>query len=344
MLVISETAGAASELSEAVIINVYDCDAIASGIKTALEMPQDEKIAKNKMMHKRLQRYNVNFWASEFLTTLNATVADLPPSISASDIEKRTYRIENAYRLSQNRALFLDYDGTLVGFKSIPEQAKPDQELRMLLSDLADDPKNTVVIVSGRDKYILERWFKDLNIHILASHGLWLRNPEEKEWIMTVSLDNDWKDSVRPILVSYTDRTPGSFIEEKDYSIAWHFRQCEPEMLAVKLSEIRENLMALTRSTTLGLQEGNKVLEVKDTRVNKGYVSSLFIQHNNFDFILGAGDDYTDEDLFLSLPPGSFSVKIGIEDTNAKYQLKSWQSMRRLLNKLVSINNMNNNQ
>lgn len=337
MLVISETAGAASELSEALIVNVHNFHAIADSIKTAIEMPEDEKRARNQLMHKRLQRYNVKFWAREFLSTLKASVAESRQNMSVQNLEKSSYRIEHAYQYSQNRVLFLDYDGTLVGFKSIPGQAKPDPELIELLSALANDPKNTVVIVSGRDKYILEEWLGDLNIHILASHGLWLRHPDEKEWIMTTALDNDWKDSVRSILTLYTDRTPGSFIEEKDYSLAWHYRQCEPDMLAVKLSEIRENLMSLTRSTTLGLQEGNKVLEVKDTRVNKGYVSSLFIQQNDFDFILGAGDDYTDEDIFLSLPPGSFSIKIGIENTNAKYQLKSCQSMRRLLGKLAMI-------
>lgn len=344
VLVISETAGAASELSEALVVNVNNFDAIADSIKVALEMPEDEKRARNKLMHKRLQRYNVKFWADEFLMTLKTSVADWRQNMATKDLEKSSYVIEQAYQHSSNRILFLDYDGTLVGFKSIPEQAKPDQELIGLLSDLADDPQNMIVIVSGRDKYILEEWFGDLNVHILASHGLWLRHSHETEWIMTTLLENDWKDTVRPILSLYTDRTPGSFIEEKDYSIAWHYRKCEPDMVAYKLSEIREHLMSLISSTTLGLQEGNKVLEVKDARVNKGYVSSLFIQQNDFDFILGAGDDYTDEDLFLSLPPGSFSIKIGIENTNAKYQLKSWQSMRSLLRKLVRISNTNKQQ
>ncbi len=337
MLVISETAGAASELSEAVIVNANNYDAIASGIKTALEMPRDEKIARNKMMHKRLQRYNVNFWASQFLNTLNSTVADYGQNISIKNLEKDSHIIEKAYQTAQKRVLFLDYDGTLVGFKSIPEQAKPDQELKMLLADLANDPQNTVVIVSGRDKFLLEEWLGDLNLHILASHGLWLHHPDQSEWTMTIPVDNEWKDSVRPVLVLYTDRTPGSFIEDKDDSIAWHYRQCEPDMAAGILGEIRENLMGLTRSTNLGIQEGNKVLEVKDTRVNKGYVSSIFIQNNNFDFILGAGDDYTDEDLFSSLPEDAFSIKVGMESTSANHHLKSWQAMRTILKRLVNI-------
>ncbi|HCF51367.1 MAG TPA: bifunctional alpha,alpha-trehalose-phosphate synthase (UDP-forming)/trehalose-phosphatase [Syntrophomonas sp.] len=338
MLVISETAGAASELGEAVIVNANDYDAIASGIKAALEMPGDEARTRNKKMHQRLKRYNVNFWASEFLNALNHVMEDNGQSVS-ENIEKDFYKIEQAYQSAGNRVLFLDYDGTLVGFKTIPEQAGPDQELKLLLADLANDPQNTVVIVSGRDKNIMEEWLGDLNLNLLASHGLWIRRCDQKEWTMTVSLDNEWKDSVRHILELYTDRMPGSFIEEKEYSLAWHYRQCDPDMSAIKLSEMKEALLSLTQSTTLGLQEGNKVLEIKDGRVNKGYVSSLFIQHNNFDFILGAGDDYTDEDLFASLPPDSFAIKVGIGNTNANYHIKSWQSMRGILKKLAAISN-----
>ena len=334
MVVISETAGAASELSEAVVVNANDYDEIAAGIKTALEMPRDEKIAVNKLVHKRLKRYNVEFWASEFLHELQRTVDSVRPA--TRNIGKDSTKIEKAYRDAKKRILFLDYDGTLVGFRSLPEQAKPDQELKTLLRSLADDPKNTVVIVSGRDRHTLEAWLGDLDLHLLAAHGLWLRHPGE-EWLMTASLDNRWKESVSHILELYTDRMPGSLIEEKDYSLAFHYRQCEPDMVAVKLSEVREALIGMTQSMSLGIQEGNKVLEIKDNIVNKGHGASLFIQNNDYDFIFGVGDDYTDEDLFSSLPANAFSIKIGIGNTHAKYHLKSWKSMRYMLKKFVDI-------
>lgn len=337
MVVISETAGAASELGEAVIVNANDYNGIAGGIKYALEMPRDEKMARNKMMHRRLQRYNVGFWAAEFLNALANAYTDSFPAASQKSFEREIDDIEQAYRKARKRILFLDYDGTLVGFKPIPEQARPDEELLSLLSDLAADPRNSVVIVSGRDRHTLDKWLGGLNLYLLASHGLWFRSPKQENWTMIVSLDNDWKDSVRHILELYTDRVPGSLIEEKEFSLAWHYRQCEPDMAAVKLSELREALLTMIRTTTLGLQEGNKVLEVKDTRVNKGSVASVLIQNQDYDFILGAGDDSTDEDLFLSLPPGAFSVKIGSGNSNAQYHLKSWQSMRLVLKQFAAI-------
>lgn len=156
---------------------------------------------------------------------------------------------------------------------------------------------------------------------------------------MTTSLDNDWKDPIRHIMELYTDRIPGSLIEEKDYSLAWHYRQSDPDMIAVKLSEVRETLRSIIQSETLGLQEGNKVLEVKDNRVNKGFGAAAFTQNQDYDFIFAVGDDYTDEDLFSSLPQDAYTVKIGLGNTNAAYFLKSWQSMRLLLKKFADISN-----
>lgn len=338
MIVISETAGAASELSEAVIVNANDFNAIALGLKEALDMPKEEKIERNRIMNRRIQRYNVYFWAEEFINTLKNTALDQVNTIFQVNINKDNINIENAYRNSKKRVLFLDYDGTLVGFASRPEQAIPDNDLKELLTKLSGDPKNTVVITSGRDRKVLEEWLGDIkNLYIVASHGLWFHTPDQAEWAMTLTLDNKWKNSIRPVLELYSDRMPRSFIEEKEYSLAWHYRQCDPDMVGVKLREVKETLVSMTDSSTLMVQEGNKVLEIKDSRFNKGFLASVIINKQEFDFIFGAGDDTTDEDMFKSLPQDAYSIKIGYGNTSAKYRLESWRTMRSLLSKFADI-------
>lgn len=339
MAVISETAGAASELGEAVIVNPNNYYEVATGIKTALEMSDEEKAARNKIMHKRLKRYNVDFWAGEFLNALGRAFVQSGHSTPEKNLERYGREVLDAYERADQRCIFLDYDGTLVGFAPMPEQAKPDKALLQMLKDLSSDPKNTIVIASGRDRHTLSDWLGDLNVHILAAHGLWLRHPGGK-WSMTVSLDNEWKDAVRYVLDMYTDRIPGSFIEEKEYSLAFHYRQSVPDLIDAKLSEVREALRSMTSSMNLGLQEGNKVLEVKDNRSNKGYGASLMLQNTSFDFILGAGDDHTDEDLFSYLPEQAFTIKVGLNPTCADYRIKSWRAMRLFLEKLVEISKM----
>lgn len=335
MIVISETAGAASELGEAVVVNPNDIEAIAEGIHQALVMPTEEKIAINRIIKERLRRYNVEYWADDFLNALTRMGIE-DDHAKTHNLEKERPRIEKAYRKAKKRILFLDYDGTLVGFRAIPEQAKPDSDLKDLLRRVIADPRNTVVIVSGRDRKILDNWFGDMNLHFLAAHGLWRKHPGE-EWSMTIMLDNDWKESIRNILEWYANRMPGSLVEEKEYSLVFHYRQCEPDMVTKKLGDIREAILSMTSTMNLGIQEGNKVLEIKDNRINKGFGVQPFLQNEQYDLVFGAGDDFTDEDMFSALPKKAFSIKIGIGATHANYFLKSWKSMRHLLRKFAEI-------
>jgi trehalose 6-phosphate synthase/phosphatase len=333
MAVISETAGAASELGEAVIVNPNNYHAVAGGIKRALEMPEDEKIARNKIMHKRLQRYNVEFWAEEFLSSLQRTVQSSSQIVPEKYAEKHFGKFRRPTGRRNKGSLFLDYDGTLVDFAPLPEQAKPDKNLRRLLRKLTADPKNTVVIVSGRDRRTLSEWFDKMDLYLLAEHGLWLRAPNQ-DWSMNISLQSDWKECVRHVLELYSDRLPGSFIEEKDYALALHYRQSERRWWSRNTREIREALLGLTQPMGPGLMEGNKVLEVKDTRANKGFGASLLLQNGEYDFILAAGDDNTDEDLFLYMPRHAFTIKVGLDVTRAEFRTKSWISMRQCLGML----------
>jgi trehalose 6-phosphate synthase/phosphatase len=335
MLVLSETAGAASELAEAVIVNANDSDSVAKGIMTALEMPQEEKIARNKIMHQRLQRYTVEVWAEDFLKQLKLTCEDAEVVALPKPIETSRDSIEKGYRNAKKRIIFLDYDGTLVGFKAIPEQATPDSELKDLLRTLISDAKNTVVLISGRDRKILDNWFVDIQgLSLVASHGLWLKHPGQK-WVMTAALDNEWKESVRPIFELYADRMPGAIVEEKEFALSLHYRRCNPDMVVAKLNELKQTLVSMTKSSSLVVQEGSKVLELKDSKVNKGIATSMMIDHNGYDFLFGAGDDLTDEDVFRALPQNAISVKVGLGRTAARYRTKSWQTMRKVLKRFV---------
>ncbi len=335
MLVLSETAGAASELAEAVIVNANDSDSVAKGIMTALEMPVEEKIARNKIMHQRLQRYTVEVWAEDFLKQLKSTCEDAEVVALPKQIETSKDAIEKGYRNAKKRIIFLDYDGTLVGFKAIPEQATPDSELKELLRSLISDGKNTVVLISGRDRKILDNWFADIQgLSLVASHGLWLKHAGQK-WIMTAALDNEWKESVRPIFELYADRMPGAIVEEKEFALSLHYRRCNPDMVVAKLNELKQTLVSMTKSSSLLIQEGSKVLELKDSRVNKGIAATMMIDHNGYDFLFGAGDDLTDEDVFRALPQNAISVKVGLSKTAARYRTKSWQTMRKVLKRFV---------
>jgi trehalose 6-phosphate synthase/phosphatase len=334
MVVLSETAGAASELGEAVIVNANNIREVAEGIRNALEMPEKEKMNRNKIMHQRLKHYDVEFWANDFLQNL-AEVKDRQKEHMLIKMDKKnTEHLIKAKKDAGKRLFLLDYDGTLVQFKDKPEYAVPDKELLELITRLAEDKKNTVVIISGRDRNTLEEWFGKLKINLVAAHGMWVRE-EGREWERIEILSNEWKENIRPILEMHTARTPGSLVEEKEYSLAWHYRRCEPELAAVRVNELKDALDDLIGNLNIGLLSGNKVIEIKDTGVNKGRAASIWLNREEWDFIFAAGDDWTDEDIFNILPDDAWSIKVGSGVSRARFRVDRTENVRELLKRLA---------
>jgi trehalose 6-phosphate synthase/phosphatase len=334
VLILSEMAGAASELGEAVTVNAHNKQAIIDAIKEALGMPIEEQIERNKLMQKRLSRYTVTRWAKDFMETLSdvkKTQQDLSVHKLSKSIKEN---LTGEYEKSSKRLFLLDYDGTLVGFAGRPEKAGPDEQLWALIQALAANPNNEVVIISGRDKTTLSQWLGDLNASLIAEHGAWIKEKNNK-WQVTGPLRNDWKDTIRPILELYTDRTPGSSIEEKDYSLVWHFRRSDPELAYLRTQELRGAVLNLTANLNIGVFEGSKILEVKNIGISKGQAAQIWLDRQEWDFILAAGDDYTDEDLFAVLPAGAYSIKIGYSISKARFNLDSVDELRLLLEELT---------
>lgn len=242
--------------------------------------------------------------------------------------------VMQAYQAAARRALLLDYDGTLVPFVEDPNAARPDQEVLDLLGGLAAGPGNEVAITSGRPRRDLEEWFGQLPLSLVAEHGVWLR-PRGGEWRMLKALPTEWKERVRPILQAYLDRLPGALLEEKEFSLAWHYRGADPEQASRRSRELLDALAGFTRNIDVQVLEGNKVLEVRNTGVSKGTAAVEWLRSLGAEFVLAIGDDCTDEDLFRALPRTAYSVRVGLGQTAARYYLNSHTAVRRLLGALV---------
>lgn len=335
VLILSEMAGAAKELSEALVINPNDYEEIAAALKQALSMPEEEQISRNTVLQDRLKRYNIEKWAGDFVSVLEKSAVKQEryrTKLMTSEIRKQ---IQNAYERSERRILFLDYDGTLTGFKSKPELAVPDDDLYHLLDRLAADPRNEVVLISGRDRVTFDRWFGDRKYTRIVEHGVWSSSPGEA-WQLIEEMAVDWKSFVRPAMEFFVDRTPGTFIEEKSYSLVWHYRKADPELGNMRANEMKDELRSLIANHQLEIMEGHKVIEVKNSGINKGRAARQWMSGKAFDFILGIGDDWTDEYLFSALPSGAFTIKVGVSNTLARYNVESQADVRAFLDWLSS--------
>ncbi|MCK4344905.1 MAG: bifunctional alpha,alpha-trehalose-phosphate synthase (UDP-forming)/trehalose-phosphatase [Bacteroidales bacterium] len=330
VLILSEMAGAAKEMSEALIINPHNTEEIADAIKEALLMPENEQIERNTVLQNRLKRYNIEKWAKDYLNSLEG-VGKLREKYYAKKItDAIEEKIINDYKKAASRILFLDYDGTLVGFHRIPESAVPDEELYGILDKLSADSKNKVVLISGRDKVTFASWFGDKNYTLIVEHGMWTKEPE-CDWVQTEQVNDEWKKIIHPTLEFYVDRTPGTFIEEKNYSLVWHHRKADPELGNLRAIELKDELTSLIANYNLEILEGNKVIEIKNSGINKGRAAVNKIADSEYDFILGIGDDYTDENLFEELPERAVTIKVGLVNTQAKYNVESFTEVRKLL-------------
>jgi trehalose 6-phosphate synthase/phosphatase len=227
----------------------------------------------------------------------------------------------------------LDYDGTLVPFSEKPEKAMPDDELMRLHKSLTQEPKNELVIASGRDKNTLEKWFGNLKVGLIAEHGVWVKE-KGKGWEIIEPLETDWKEEIRPILEFYVDRTPKAFVEEKEFSLVWHYRKADPELVLVRARELEDTLLNLTTHLNLEVLEGSKVVEIKNAGISKGKAALRWIAKKNWDFILAIGDGKTDEDIFAVLPESAYSIKVGLSASQAKFNINSWIDVRSLLDEL----------
>jgi len=336
VLILSELAGAASELNEALLVNPTDVVDVASAINKALIMPLPEQQKRIVAMQKRLQDYDVVKWVSDFLEQLAIVKREQQKFEIRLVDDKIINMLKEKYEESQKRCLLLDYDGTLAPIARIPSQAIPDNKLMDFLKQLSSDEHNNITIISGREADILEKWFGNMPVTLVAEHGASIRKKGE-QWRQEVSVANTWKDQIRPLLKFFVSRCAGSFIEEKKNTIAWHYRNTQLGLGFTRSRELMNNLTQLIQNSPLQVVDGNKVIEVRISGFDKGMSALKIVNETSPDFILCIGDDITDEDMFKALEQKSkaYTIKVGYGSTSAKYTIISQAQVLPLLNHLT---------
>jgi trehalose 6-phosphate synthase/phosphatase len=207
-----------------------------------------------------------------------------------------------------------------------------------ILQRLVQDENSIVALISGRSRADLERWFAGIpNLWIAAEHGAILWSPVSGNWEQPHHAASDeWKKCVYPILEHFVDRTPGSFIEEKEFSLVWHYRMADPEFGDWLANDLVANLDHMLAESPVKAVKGQKTVEVKSLWANKGLVYSRLLHPDAVpDFIMAAGDDVTDEDLFAQLPASAWTIHVGRNRSRAKYYLSNPDEMVALLAELL---------
>lgn len=334
VLILSELAGAASELNEALLVNPTDVKDVSNAIARALSMPVPEQKQRMALMQKRLMDYDVQRWVNDFLDQLsNVKTEQLKQQTKLLD-DTITQQLHVEYQSASKRTLLLDYDGTLVQFARLPQEAAPTKELLLLLKRLSSDTKNEVVVISGREAATLEDWLGALPITLVAEHGASYKMKGES-WFHSETVSDKWKEEIRPVMQTFVSRCVGSFVEEKKNTIAWHYRNTHPDLGFSRSRELINNLNMLLQNTQLQVIDGNKVVEVRMTGMDKGVMARKLVNEMSPDFVLCIGDDTTDEDMFKALGNQAHTIKVSNGPTAAQFTVLSQQNVLPLLEELT---------
>ncbi|CAM8879821.1 unnamed protein product [Rhodiola kirilowii] len=367
MLVVSEFIGCSPSLSGAIRINPWDIEAVADAMYQAITVPESEKQLRHEKHYRYVKSHDVAYWARSFVQDLERAcqhhyskrcwgiglgLGFRVVSLSPSFRKLSTNHIISAYKRTNRRAIFLDYDGTVIPQTSIIKSPSP--EVVSALNSLCGDPKNTVFIVSGRGRDSLDEWLAPCqSLGVAAEHGYFIRWNKSSDWQTSApAADLDWKTIVEPVMRSYAEATDGSFIETKESAIVWHHQDADPDFGACQALELLDHLENVLANEPAVVKRGNHIVEVKPQGVSKGLaaekvLAKLISSGEAPDFVMCIGDDRSDEDMFESilstvscpsLPavPEIFACTVGQKPSRAKYYLDDTSDVVKLLQGLAT--------
>ena len=214
-VILSEFTGTAGSLTDALHVNPWDTAGVAKAINYALCMSPEDREVRQRHLYQHVTTHTVQAWTTLFLKRLMENLNSGEQSQTTPPLDENLLR--NKFETSRKRLLMFDYDGTLTPIVKEPSAAVPTEKLLRTLKALAEDPKNTVWIISGRDQKFLEKHLGEIpGLGLSAEHGCFLKKPHaaKTEWInLTENMDMNWQKDVLDIFEYYTERTIGKFLK-----------------------------------------------------------------------------------------------------------------------------------
>lgn len=330
-VLLSEFTGAISTMPNAIAINPWHINKTAACLNRALSEDRETIAKRNREMLEYLKSYTGNEWAKSFISDL-CLARQSEQSVQVINVSK-SQPLLTTIANHQQRVLFLDFDGTLVPIQANPKQATIDGKLLNLLASLKQ-ANYQIVIISGRDRKFLWQQFSGQSFTVVAEHGAEFYDPQKKSWrSLVISGQDSWLPSALQMMRYYQKRVPNSFIERKKYSLCWHYRK-SPELYAsYQARKLTEELEFSLANLPAVVASGKKIVEAKAIEASKGAFVTWFTKHylSNNGLVIAIGDDLTDEELFRSLRPTDISIKVGIEETKAKYRLREQREVEKFL-------------
>jgi trehalose 6-phosphate phosphatase len=230
--------------------------------------------------------------------------------------------------------LFLDVDGTLIELTDTPSQTTADAEIKTLLRDVAERLGGAVALISGRKIATLDELFAPLKSPAAGLHGVERRKADGS--IQGASFVDSQLDRARASLQSLVEAHPGTLLEDKERTIAVHFRMA-PQFA----DAIREGVIEIAKplGPNYHIQGGKMMFEIKPRGFSKATAIQAFMKESPFRGRRPAfiGDDLTDQDGFAMVEAHG-GVSIGVGDAvQGKYYLADVAAVRAWLGQIAAL-------
>lgn len=336
--IVSENAGVSRSLRSLIKVNPYNQNSILEALDSLNNSFKYEGCRKHDT--KWLYVNTMQKWAVSFLTDLKRAqknpklmqymkhgmgdkmkLVALRKNFSKLNIET----LLATYKRAHYRAMFFDNEGTLVdhlkGSSSGQFTCTAGNKLIDCLRDLCQDPQNIIFIITGREKKVLDSTYNIPNLGLAAEFGAFIKW-NQSDWESRLKINEIWKETSKHIIESYVIRTEGSYLEEKENSIVFQYKNCDIEYGNWQAKELVSQLDVLLNLyiNECEVVEGTGYVEVKPRTINKGYTVEYLLEecYNAgivFDFVFVVGDDASDEEMFKVLKDMVLSKNHSIRDT-----------------------------
>ncbi|WBW70772.1 alpha,alpha-trehalose-phosphate synthase [Schizosaccharomyces osmophilus] len=338
-LILSEFVGSSSILGQnAIIVNPWDYSNTADAFYRALSMLPGECEERSKVMCNLILRHDATSWAITFGTLIKESWKEQ----QANDKNKLTFSADlilNPYQNAKKRLLFLYLEGTITSWGSQNQSVTSGlQRTVNLLTNLTADPKNIVYIISALGRQELDQLFQRVpRLGLVAENGCFTRAPPTADalppseqqiaalWKNEIkNVDLSWIKTVTEIFGYYAERAAGSYVEEKDASVALHLREAEDsEFASWAAKECCESVNNFDIPCRATIQ--NDTVICRSSKVSKRLaVEDIYKSYGaDFDFIFSASNETDDDSVFRWIagfkhmgpkPPFTHTVYVGDHD------------------------------
>ncbi len=315
VLVLSEFAGAADELTDAVLVNPHDDRALREAIVTAVEMHRHERRARMARLREVVRGSDVQGWAERFLsrphgdhdddtvTAAEFPVADDPAALAAI-----------AASLPRPLLVGLDVDGVLAPIVAHAADAALLPGMLDAVGELA--ARTPVAVVSGRTVEDLGRFGFPDHVEIFGLHGM------ERRAERTVELAEHEAVRLERLADLAADAASragdGAWVEVKPASVVLHVREAHPDHGPRTAEELRRQAEDVTGAHVM---PGHGVVELLTRATSKAMAIAELRSELGVASVAFLGDDRTDEEVFRALGDSDCSIRVGLGETAARHRL-----------------------